>query len=113
MTARFVILTGQRRAGKSTVCRETISLAQARDHTCGGILTLQHPGDVLEVVDVRTGQTRPLTTEVNGDRAVVQGRFRFDPETLAWGKTVLAHATPCHLLVLDEIGPLELERGEG
>jgi len=113
MAARIVILTGERGAGKSTVCRETIALAQARGYACGGILTLSRPDGILDVLDVRSRHVRRLTLAPDVSPAVIQGRFRFDPETLAWGSDVLAHATPCHLLVADELGPLELEQGGG
>ncbi len=114
MAARIIILTGERGAGKSTVCRETIALAQARTYTCGGILTFSHPGGDLDVLDVRGGDVRRLTLEPDASSPVViQGRFRFDPETLAWGNAVLVHTLPCHLLVVDELGPLEIEREEG
>jgi nucleoside-triphosphatase THEP1 len=113
MAARIVVLAGERSVGKSTVCRETITLAQTRGYTCGGVLTLSRPDGALDVLDVRSGYVRRLTLEPDANQAVVQGRFRFDPETLAWGNAALAQATPCHLLVVDELGPLEIERGKG
>jgi nucleoside-triphosphatase THEP1 len=39
--------------------------------------------------------------------------FRFDPEVFERGARVLAHATPCDLLVVDELGPIELLGGRG
>ncbi|MCX7855267.1 MAG: nucleoside-triphosphatase, partial [Anaerolineae bacterium] len=39
------------------------------------------------------------------------GRYLFDPDALAWGTEVLARSTPCDLLVLDELGPLEMAGG--
>jgi len=113
MAARIIILTGERSAGKSTVCRETIALAQAGRCTCDGILTLSHPNGTLDVLDVRSGDVRRLTLEPDASPAVILGRFRFDPETLAWGNAALAQTLPCHLLVVDELGPLEIEREEG
>jgi nucleoside-triphosphatase THEP1 len=113
MAARIVVLAGERGAGKSTVCRETIALAQARGYSCGGVLTFGRPDGALDVLDVRSGYVRRLTLEPDANQAVIQGRFRFDPETLAWGDAALAQATPCHLLVVDELGPLEIERGQG
>jgi nucleoside-triphosphatase THEP1 len=118
MTAHIVILTGERSAGKTTVCRKTITLAQTRGYTCGGILTLSAVNDVRDVLDVHGGHVRRLTVEPNDldadSRAVVvQGRFHFDPETMDWGNDVLAHVATCHLLVVDELGPLEIERGQG
>lgn len=113
MAAQIAILTGERGVGKSTVCQKLAALAQARGYTCAGIITVQQAGDARVVLDVRSGALRPLTVAPAAAGAVVQGRFRFDPETLAWGGEVLAHATPCDLLIVDELGPLELERGHG
>jgi nucleoside-triphosphatase THEP1 len=113
MNRRIVILTGKRGAGKTTVCRETVALARAGNRTCGGVLTLRRSNGSRDLQDARTGSTRRLTLGTGTDPAVVQGRFRFDPRVLAWGATTLARATPCRLLVVDELGPLEIERGEG
>ncbi len=108
---RLIVLTGERRVGKSTVCTELSALAREEGFRCAGIITLAASGE-REVVDVRTGDRRPLTgdSEVG---AVIQGRFRFSPETIQWASAVVGCATPCDLLVVDEIGPLEVVRGEG
>jgi nucleoside-triphosphatase THEP1 len=110
--ASIIILTGERGVGKSTVCRETIARAQSAGYRCSGILTLAHD-DGRDVLDVSSGDMRRLTLEADADQGVDQGRFRFDPHVLRWGNALLAQATVCDLLVVDEIGPLELERGEG
>lgn len=39
--------------------------------------------------------------------------WTFDPQVLAWGNQVFAQAVPTDLLVVDEIGPLEMKRGQG
>jgi nucleoside-triphosphatase THEP1 len=110
--ASLIVLTGARGIGKSTVCRETVARAQGEGYTCGGIVTLAHDGG-RDVLDASSGDVRRLTLEADAAQAVDQGRFRFDPQTLSWGNAALTQATPCDLLVVDEIGPLELERGEG
>lgn len=110
--ARVVTLTGERGVGKTTVCRETVARARERGRECAGILTLARDG-VRDVYDVRDGETRRLTRRPDDDSAVVQGRFRFDSETLSWGGDVLTRSVPCDLLVVDEIGPLEIERDRG
>ena len=110
--SQVVILTGERGVGKSTVCRETAALAEQRGYRCRGIITMAHHG-VRDVVDVGSGLRRRLTRPSGEGRTVVQGRFRFDPQTLSWGSETLSGATPCDLLLVDEIGPLEVERGEG
>lgn len=108
----MVVLTGERGIGKTTICRRTIALARAQGRTCGGILTLAHEG-AREVHDVRSGQVRRLTAPPDGGPVVVQGRFRFNAETLNWASAALASSVPCDLLVIDEIGPLEIERDGG
>jgi nucleoside-triphosphatase THEP1 len=110
--ASVIVLTGERGIGKSTVCRRTVALAQGEGYTCGGILTLAHD-DGRDVLDVSSGDVRRLTLESDAAQGVDQGRFRFDPRALRWGNAALIQATPCDLLVVDEIGPLELERGGG
>jgi nucleoside-triphosphatase THEP1 len=106
------VLTGERGIGKTNVCRATVAAARREGYACGGILTLAD-GDLRDVFDVSSGDVRRLTLERDAARAVDQGRFRFDPRALRWGSAALARATPCDLLVVDEIGPLELERGGG
>ena len=128
MSARTIIMTGERGVGKTTVCQRVVALAQAeqgcthRDvltgmypstYTCGGLLTLAHPDGSRDVLDVGSGDERRLTLPPNSDQGVVQGCFRFDPETLAWGNDVLSRILACDLLVVDELGPLEIKRGRG
>ncbi|HET89877.1 MAG TPA: hypothetical protein ENN99_03930 [Chloroflexi bacterium] len=114
----IVLLTGGRGVGKTTVCRETVALAQARGYTCGGLLTLTRADGGRDVVDVGAGVTRRLSLPPYSDGSgtpfeVTQGRFLFAPDVLAWGSQVLAQSVRCHLLVVDELGPLEIERGQG
>ena len=107
------MLSGERGSGKTTVCQKAISLAQNEGLTCGGLLTLFRGDRVLDVVDVESGDIRRLTVEAGTIGAVQQGEFFFNPQTLSWGNAVLVAAEPCDLLVIDELGPLEIERGEG
>ena len=113
MTAQIVILTGERGAGKSTVCRQAADIAASKQYPCRGIITLRRSPDILDALDVRSGQVRRLTDASERDTALSLGRYRFDPAAFGWGNDVLASALPCDLLVVDELGPLEFERGQG
>lgn len=113
MAAKIVILTGERGAGKSTVCQRAVVLAQSRGLLCGGIITVRKSRDTLDVVDVRSGETRRLTVGPDVATGPVVGPYRFDPATVAWGNDLLRTAQPCDLLIVDELGPLEFERGQG
>jgi nucleoside-triphosphatase THEP1 len=111
--ARIVVLTGERGVGKSTVCRETVTLAKSQRYVCGGIITLTRPDGTREMLSLRDQKTRCLTVEPDTKSAIVQGRFHFDPETLDWANGKLIHSVPCDLFVVDELGPLEMEREAG
>ena len=113
MSARTIIMTGERGVGKPTGCQRVVALARASQYSCGGLLTLAHPDGSRDVLDVGSGDERRLTLPPNSDQGVVQGCFRFDPETLAWGNDVLSRILACDLLVVDELGPLEIKRGRG
>lgn len=109
----IILLTGERGVGKTTACREAVALAQAKEYACGGIITLTQPDGERDILDVSSGEKRRLTLPPDAKPAIVQGRFRFDPGTMGWGNMALTRATPCQLLVVDEVGPLELEQQRG
>ena len=114
MTRRVDLLTGPRGIGKSTICQKLVRDARQARLACAGLVTLRASNGVREVLDVGTGITRGLTVAHGATGAiVVQGRFRFDPQTIAWGNEVLIQAPPGDLLIVDELGPLELRRGGG
>ncbi len=68
----------------------------------------------IEVEDLRSGKRRILARNRQDDLANIQTmRWSFDSEVLTWGNNLLANAIPCDLLMVDELGLLEFERGEG
>jgi nucleoside-triphosphatase THEP1 len=79
----------------------------------------------IEVVDLASGERRVLARRsgpdvgqprLEGDFAGPRvGPYRFSRRALQWGQDVVARAIAvgCDLLVVDEIGRLELERNEG
>lgn len=116
------VVTGKRGAGKTTFCRVVVDEMQS--HVAGlsvaGVLSpkifLRGKEAAIEAVDVASGQRRRLATRRDeGDTSDGPStvRWRFHSDALTWGDTVLRSATPCDLLVVDELGPLEFERGEG
>jgi nucleoside-triphosphatase THEP1 len=113
VSGKVTLLSGERRAGKTTVCLRAVALAQSDGFTCAGLLTVNRGDDVLDVVDIRSGDARRLTLGGSAPAAVHQGKFLFDARTLSWANTALLAATPCDLLVIDELGPLEFHKGEG
>lgn len=119
--ARHVILlTGDKGVGKSTVCQQVAARARAAGYAVAGVLS---PPEVapdggkvgIWVEDARTGARRRLAvaTHLRRGLPVETTHWSFNEDVLQWGAEVIAQATPCDLLLIDELGPLELERGAG
>ncbi len=117
--ARLALLTGEIGAGKTTAAGRCIELARARGYNCAGIwaparvVAGQKTG--IEAVNLGSGERRLLARRREKKRGRPLGRYTFDPAVLAWANEALkaAIAVPPDLLVVDEIGPLELEQGGG
>jgi nucleoside-triphosphatase THEP1 len=114
---QIAILTGDMGAGKTTTCGRLLGHARDLGLDCAGILSpARVDGGVkvgIDVVDARTDERRRLAEvdELPGRLRV--GPYRFDDEAVAWGVARLGVACPCDILFVDEIGPLEMDRGEG
>lgn len=116
----MIFLTGGRGVGKTTVCQVVAELARRREYRPGGVVTPAfyegHGAKVgLEAMDVGSGARWLLARtdrELGGPRV---GPYSFDPAALARALKVLRKAATAgyDLFIVDEIGPLELEQGEG
>lgn len=115
----LAILTGPSGSGKTTLCRELAAAARSGGRDVAGVLCpAVFEGTCktgIAVVDLRGGGTRALARrrEPGPAEATARRRWVFDDAALAWGDARLAAATPCDLLVVDELGPLELDEGRG
>ncbi len=110
------LITGSRGAGTTTFCSQLVQAAREAGWQVAGLLSrpvFEGPlRTAIDAEDLRTGAARRLATRSEqptpGSKV-----WQFDPETLEWGNQVLASSTPVDLLVVDELGPLEFERGGG
>jgi nucleoside-triphosphatase len=111
----IILLTGPRNSGKTGACLQLAHWARDRGLDCAGLACParmelgRRAGS--DVVDLRTGEQRRFAGQRLRD-----GRpdgHDFDEEAVAWARARLASACPCDLLIVDEIGPLELELGLG
>ena len=114
---RVVLLTGERGVGKTGVCQRVVEETRRRGYCCSGVLSpAVFEGTekrAIDLVDLSTGEARPLAVADENAGEIRTGKYRFLPATLEWGSRALERATPCHLLVVDELGPLEVELGQG
>ncbi|MBN2322446.1 MAG: hypothetical protein JXQ30_01830 [Spirochaetes bacterium] len=116
-----LILTGEIGIGKTTACRKAVQNASGRGFSAGGVLTPpiyvdgKKTGFFAE--DLRTGERWVLGTRDSG--AAVEGpvygiyRFSIDGFKRAYEALKTAVVERCGLIVLDEIGPLEIVHKKG
>jgi len=115
----LALVTGEIGCGKTTACRRALAQLRARGVAPSGILTPPrldgHGHKVgIDIVDLSTDQTRLLANYDAGGGETV-GRYTFDQAALRWAIARLKAAVDAGpaLLVVDEIGPLELTHGGG
>lgn len=117
--SRLALVTGDIGAGKTTIAGRAVALARAQGYVCAGIWSPAHvvggSKAGIEAVDLSSGEHRLLAriaAEGTGER---MGRYTFDLAVIAWANKVLKQAVAAQpdLLVVDEIGPLELKRSGG
>jgi nucleoside-triphosphatase len=113
----IVLLTGESGVGKTTACSRIIHFARKQGLAVAGLLTPPRSENgrkiALDVEDVQTGQRRPLAEGVGSAEGPATEQWQFHREGLRWGAEILRRATPCDVLVIDELGPLELMREQG
>jgi len=120
MTPHLLIITGDMGAGKTTWCRNFIDHIRTQGHTVSGLLSpaLFDDGTKtgIALLNLSTGEQRQLARLRTGDSApagIATRRWAFDSDVLAWGDSILRAMPSTYLLVIDELGPLELEQGAG
>lgn len=108
MNPDIIILTGEKQSGKTSFllecCRFNSSLA--------GILSPVVQGKRMFYVPAKQ-QYIKMEAETN-EPAFTVGKYRFSQAGFAAATTVLLHPSAgCQYLLVDEIGPLELEQKKG
>lgn len=106
----IVVLTGASGSGKTTVCLAVA--ARARRQPVEGIVTvprLENGSPIgLDVMCLATGVRRPLAELAGETHGPTVGHWRFHECGLEFGDRCCGAARPDGLLVVDELGPLEL-----
>lgn len=114
------LITGDIGVGKTTWCQCWIDWARAAGWRVGGLLSPPVMADgqkvAIDMVDLASGERQPLAElrrSESSPGAVTTGKWLFDTAVLTWGNDVLQRVTAVDLLIIDELGPLEFERGQG
>ena len=117
---KLFLITGDSGVGKTTWCHQQIELARINGWRVGGLLSppimANNQKAAIDLVDLATGERQQLATlrrhAANPTRLSTH-KWSFDPTVLAWGNAVLRRITAVDLLIIDELGPLEFEKGQG
>jgi nucleoside-triphosphatase THEP1 len=116
--SRINLLTGEIASGKTTICLGLAEAARQKGFRLGGLLSpaVFEGGEktAIDVLDLKTSRRKRLAELKSSQSSGLETiRWAFQPEAVEWGNQALLQALPCDLLLIDELGPLEFNRGEG
>jgi nucleoside-triphosphatase len=109
------VLTGPVQGGKTTSVSALVTLLRSQGVKVGGFLC---PGSFSEgrrsafnLLDIETGQQLPMGSEKEQMGWVKFRRFYFNPDAFIQGEGWIKNSIRSDpgLLVIDEVGPMELE----
>lgn len=112
------ILTGDRSVGKTYRCVELVSYLKETSFSLGGILSppiyRNNQKVAIQIQDVQTGQSRILgCIEASDSCRLNIGDWWLNPDAIKWGNQIIKNAASRDIVIIDEIGPLELEFNQG
>jgi nucleoside-triphosphatase len=67
----------------------------------------------IEQLDISTEEQRQLGVRCNGTSISTVGCWHMDESVIAWGNQIIAKLKDEDVIIIDELGPLELEDGYG
>jgi nucleoside-triphosphatase THEP1 len=117
--ARIGLLTGPVGVGKTTVAERVVGLTRQQGLVCGGVLApamINRCGQKAGIwgVEIGTSERRILARTDRDLGGPSVGAYSFDADALDWAAGAVERAIgACDLLIVDEIGKLELWRGIG
>ena len=115
---RIYVISGERNIGKTLLCLAIKNKIMSGSGIVRGVIS---PGLYREdakigilVLDIASGEQRQLASyEPGWDTSHPERLWRFDDQVLAWGNQKILASVPTDILIIDEIGYLELENNEG
>ncbi len=117
-SGRLVLVTGPRGAGKTRWCTELVDSASRQGIHVGGVLSpavFQEGVKVgIDLLDLHSRVRRRLAMRKSQQIGLhITENWHLDELTLSWANSRLLYSWHSRLLVLDELGLLELQRGIG
>lgn len=117
-SGRIILLSGVSGSGKTTVCLKVIEKLRGKPLLIAGVLCPpEFDGTTktgIDLLDLRSGEKRVLAQlTIPGTNGLHTHKWHFNEDAIRWGNEKLANSVPCDVLMIDELGPLEFERGLG
>lgn len=111
-----IVISGDKGGGKSSFTHTLCSRIEEFGLSTGGVIQIPPlPGQEQKewfLSDQSTGEVKLLLTTEEIQGWPRRGRFSINEATFEWARErLLAQAETCEYLIIDEIGPLELEGG--
>jgi nucleoside-triphosphatase THEP1 len=107
-----------REIGKTRFCANLVQYAREKGLRVEGVLC--PPGfegnqkTSIQLESLRSGEKVTLArVREEGKEGLTTDHWIFDPTAMEWGNRLLGEVQTCDLLIVDELGPLEFERGQG
>jgi nucleoside-triphosphatase THEP1 len=111
----IIILSGRVHGGKTTLIQKSLSRWASRGLRFGGFLSLcvRAEGGAAEYdfLDLKDGRRLPFLRRAGEPDWEHIGAYYFVPQTLDIARAVIRAAGPDEVLIVDEVGPLELAHG--
>ncbi len=118
ITPDITIISGTKNAGKTKFCLCLVEQLHKEAAKVSGLISpgLYEQGHKTGILvrDLSTGAEKQLAVFDPGwDPLVPQREWRFNDEVVEWGNDCLKKATPTDILLIDELGFMELEQNRG
>jgi nucleoside-triphosphatase THEP1 len=118
---RLMLISGERESGKTSLCASILAAYRRQAGALARASGVLSPAVIvdgvktgIDALSVASGQRRPLArlrTEASG--GLMTAQWDFIEATVDWVNSLLSETGETELLIVDELGPLELARGEG
>ncbi len=110
-----LVLTGPVHGGKTTFLGGAVPVWAGRGLACTGFLS-PAVADAAgtqgnDLIEIGTDRRRPYLRRQGPPDAVRTGPYFFVPDALERARSIIRESGPAGLLVVDEVGPLELAGG--
>jgi nucleoside-triphosphatase THEP1 len=118
LVSPLFILSGDREIGKTSFLNHLLQDPALLNTDIAGVISpavFQGQRKIgIDILDPRMRVQKRLATLRSAEETEsVTLHWNFLQDAMNWGNQLLAASVPCDLLIVDELGPLELKLGEG